>query len=234
MFKRLFPPFVALMLISCAASDLPTRKVPAAHAPTAMPSPALRRCEIKVTQNGQVIDGSLNGPIRFYALRGAPFRIDVVPSECDPSIGVFLKVDDFKFVAENPVVVTTAGFGMAGDLVDRDVLFTRAEDPRITPEFANDYDGVQRDYAGLCTELAGCPTKIRAFRSYWNFSADGEGQKRTFAEFHRVTHDRMLAGFKGDMPIVVYTKVKDAAFYPDGKNAYLSVLQTHPIVLRFQ
>jgi hypothetical protein len=130
MFKRLFPPFVALMLISCAASDLPTRKVPAAHAPTAMPSPALRRCEIKVTQNGQVIDGSLNGPIRFYALRGAPFRIDVVPSECDPSIGVFLKVDDFKFVAENPVVVTTAGFGMAGDLVDRDVLFTRAEDPR--------------------------------------------------------------------------------------------------------
>jgi hypothetical protein len=168
-------------------------------------------------------------------MQDAPFRIEVSSQSCEPSVGVFLRFGDFKYVADSPIVVTTIGFGMAGGLEDRDVLFFRSEDPRLTTDYADSYDNVQKEYASLCAEFGKCPNKIRAYRNYWNFADNAAGNiTRTFADFKRITVDKPIAGFKGDLPVVVYTQIKNAAFDPYGNNAYLNILKTHPIVLRFK
>lgn len=185
-------------------------------------------CHVTVSQAGKALQSSLNGRVRFYELKDSPFRFEVPSKECDPSIGVFLSPKDFQYVAESPIVVTTTGFSIVGSDDTGDVLFFRSENPRLINGFENIFDSSKKEYDAFCTEFGKCPLKIRAYRNYWNFLGNGGNETRTYADFKRLSMEKPITGYRGDISLVVYTKVKDVA------SGYISVLETHPIVLRFR
>ena len=117
---------------------------------------------------------------------------------------------------------------MAGGSDIEDVLFLRSENPRLVNGYEDIFDSVNKEYEGLCVEFGKCPLKIRAYRSYWNFLGDQVDATATHANFKRLTIEKPIQGYRGDIPVVVYTKVKDVA------GGYLSAMETHPIVLRFR
>ncbi len=218
---------------SLGTMALPQRSVPnSADQDTNAPGPR-GDCTVSVLQDGRVIPRQMLNGVPGYALRGAPFRIEVSSSACEPSIGVFLATADFKFVAGSTLAVTVAGFEMAGSGSD-DVLIGRSEDPRLVPPFENMFDGTKAQYDALCEQFSKCPLKIRAHRTSWPFTSDGEGTRRSFAAFSQLTARAPLLGTKGEVPVVVYTNVKPVEQTAEERNAGLRVLAVHPFVLRFQ
>jgi hypothetical protein len=188
-------------------------------------------CAVSVKQSGMEVQSKRNGRIDYYELKDAPFRLEVPSTQCKPSVGVFRSFNDLQYVAESRLVLSDGGFSMAGSYDDRDVLFRRSEDPRVSGEWATIYDSVKKEYEGLCKEFGTCPLKVRAFRSYWNFVGDRDGSVTTYAEFKRLTMEKQLKGVRGDVSVVVYTKVKDVK---DSYGNDLNVMETHPMVLRFR
>jgi hypothetical protein len=188
-------------------------------------------CAVSVKQNGMEVQSKRNGRIDVYELKDAPFRLEVPSVQCTLSVGVFRSFSDFQYVAESRLVLSNSGFSMAGSYDDRDVLFRRSEDPKVSGEWATIYDSVKMEYEGLCKEFGTCPLMIRAFRSYWNFVGDHDGGATSYAEFKRLTMDKQLNGVRGDVSVVVYTKVKDVK---DSYGSDLNVMETHPMVLRFR
>lgn len=185
-------------------------------------------CSVTVLQDGTEVQSREYGRVRFYELKGAPFRLEVPSTQCSPSVGVFLSPQDFQYVADSPLVAITTGFSMAGGSDIKDVLFLRSENPRLISGYEGIFDSVKNEYEALCTEFGKCPLKIRAYRTYWNFVGDREGTTTTYADFKRLTTEKPIQGYRGDISVVVYTKVKDAA------GGDLSAMETHPIVLRFK
>lgn len=190
--------------------------------------PQTSACAVTVIQNGTTLQSKQNGRVRYFELKGAPFRFEVPSTQCNPSVGVFLSLSDFQYVADSPLVVTTSGFSMAGGNENRDVLFMRSENPRLANGYEGIFDSVKNEYEALCTEFGKCPLKVRAYRSYWNFLGEEGDTITTRADFKRLTMEKPLQGHRGDIPILVYTKVKDVS------GGYLSAMETHPIVLRFK
>lgn len=189
---------------------------------------SISACAVTVIQDGTTIQSKQNGRVRFYELKGAPFRFEVPSTQCNPSIGVFLLLSDFQYVADSPLVATTTGFSMAGGNEIRDVLFLRSENPRLVNGYEGIFDSVKNEYEALCAELGKCPLKVRAYRSYWNFVGEKDDTVTTHADFKRLTMEKALQGYRGDIPVVVYTKVKDLS------GGTLSAMETHPLVLRFK
>ena len=232
--------FVALPVFFLFGCALPTPPISAAQPKTNNPASAETKdrtspseCAVTVIQDGKAVPSRMDGGAPSYSLRGAPFRIEVTSAMCDPSIGILLKPADFKFVADSAVIATTTGFEMAGNENGNDVLFLRSEDPRLIPPFQDMFDSVEKQYAALCKQLGKCPLKIRAIRSYWAFASDGAGTRRNFAHFNRLSREKPMLGTKGDVPVVVYTKINQSMTTPDDKNAFLKVLAVHAFVLRF-
>lgn len=229
-----FAAVLAVWLAGCAASvPSPSPFLPPVRAAE---SGATSGCTITLTQAGRVIAGQVSGRVRTYTLRDEPFRLDVTPARCDPSINVSAPMADFFLVGSNPVVVATAGFVMAQGLDSSDVLQFHARSPKMDPDFAEIFDTVKDEYQALCVQYLNCPLQILGYRSYANFT-DFSGRKQTHAQFNRLADDfgsRPMAGFRGDVPILIFTKLDRAAAMPDGQSAYLSVLGTHPIILRFR
>ena len=207
----------AYLLVGCA-SQYPVS--------TATTSPK-DTCAVTVIQAEKVLQSSMNGRIRYYDLKDLPFRFEVPSAACSPSIGVFLSPKDFQYVAESPFVATTTGFSMAGSEDTNDVLFFRSENPRLINGFENMFDSSEKEFSALCEEFGQCPLKIRAYRTYWNFLGKN-GETKTYADFKRLTTEKPIVGYRGDISVVVYTKVKDVA------GGYISTMKTHPIVLRFR
>jgi hypothetical protein len=184
-------------------------------------------CTVSLTQSESPLLPKRVGRVAHYVLASDSFRLEVLPANCNPSVGVFVSASDFGYVIDSPVVVTPMGFSIAGDFSVKDVLFLRSGNPRLVDGFEGAFDNVQKEYDQLCSELGKCPQKIRAFRSYWNFTNNSGKDAASYAEFKRVTSSQGLKGFKGRLNVVVYTSIKDIA------GGYLSVLQTHPMVLQF-
>lgn len=185
-------------------------------------------CAIAVIQDGEVLRGKLSGRVRTYDLKAAPFRFEVSATQCRPSIGVFASEQDFQYVAEASTVVTPTGFAMAGGDDSRDVLFLRSENPRLIDGFEGVFDSYKSEYETLCAELKTCPLKARAYRSYWNFSAEQDDESKKHADINRITMTKSVSDHRGDVFVVVYTAVRDVG------SRNMSVLDTHPVILRFK
>lgn len=209
------------LLVGCASQQASTQL-------TAQAQSISSKCAVTVIQDGRAIQGKPNGRIQFYDLKGAPFRLEVPSLECHPSVGVIPSFSDFRYVAQSPLVVTVAGFGIASSNEDRDVLFHRGDSPRLIDGFEDLFSSLTKEYEALCTEFRQCPLQIRAIRNYQNFVGEQEGTKTTYADFKRLNVRLSLNGYRGDVPVVVYTDVKDIS---DGM---VNVLETHPMVLRFK
>lgn len=208
----------ALLLIGCASA-------PASKQSTQSSNGA---CAITVIQGGEVLQSIQSGRIQSYDLKAAPFRFEVASAQCKPSIGVFTSQQDFQYVAESSIVATTNGFSMAGSDDTKDVLFFRSENPRLVDGYEDIFDSHKNVYEALCAEFGKCPQKIRAYRTYWNFFGDREGVAEKTADFKRISVTKPVAGYRGIVSLVVYTTVKDVA------GGYISVMETHPIVLKFK
>jgi hypothetical protein len=192
-------------------------------------SPATKgACTITVAQGGEILRSKLNGRVRSYDLKAAPFRLEVSSARCRPSVGVLASQQDFQYVANSRTVVTPVGFAMASTDDLRDVLFLRSENPQLVDGFEGAFDSYKSEYEALCTQLKTCPLKVRAYRSYWNFSAEQDGESKTYADINRITSTKPASEYQGDVFVVVYTEVKE------GSSRYMNVLDTHPIVLRFK
>lgn len=221
MIQRVTLVSVICLLVGCASQQ-------SSQQSSSQPQASASACAVTVIQGGTTIQSKQNGRVRFYELKGAPFRFEVPSTQCSPSVGVFLSLPDFQYVADSPLVATTTGFSMAGGNEIRDVLFLRSENPRLISGYEGIFDSVKKEYEALCTEFGKCPLKVRAYRSYWNFVGEKDDTTTTRADFKRLTMEKPLQGYRGDIPVVVYTKVKDVS------GGYLSAMETHPIVLRFK
>lgn len=207
-----------LLLIGCASA-------PANKQSNQAPSPA---CAVTVSQGGEVLQGSQSGRVRTYELKAAPFRFEVTSAQCKPSIGVFTSQQDFQYVAEDRLVATSLGFSMAGSDDSKDVLFFGSENPRMLDGSEAIFNSHKNVYAALCTEFGQCPKKIRAHRTYWNFYGEQDGVTEKYADIKRISVDKSVANYRGNVSLVVYTTVKDVA------NGYISVMETHPMILKFK
>jgi hypothetical protein len=187
-----------------------------------------------VTQNGKLAQSDVMSGATRYRLKGEAFRIEVDDVLCYPSIGTFSKPMDFFYVAGHSAIATTAMFGMAGDTRLGEVLIVRSEDPRLIPPFNDIFDSVEDKYKDACTQLGKCPLKIRAFRSYWPFFSDNQGTPRTYAEFKMIFQNRSIAGFKGDVPVVIYTNVLPKKTTIAERNEYFQVFAIQPFILHFE
>ncbi len=197
---------------------------------SASASPA--KCSVTVTQAGKEVVSKADGRIQIYEMQSAPFSIEVSSGQCKPSVGTFPNVGDFKYVADNPIVLSGPTFSMAGSDETRDVLHFRSENPRLIEGYEDVYNSYKKEYEVLCRAQGKCPLKIRAYRTYWNFVADNNNAERTYADFKRLTLEKPLPGIRGDMPVIVYTKYRD--FLDAQGHAYLQAMETHPIVLKFR
>lgn len=208
----------ALLLVGCASAPASKQSTQASNG----------ACAITVSQGGEVLKSIQIGRVRSYDLKAAPFRFEVASAQCKPSIGVFTSQQDFQYVAESSIVATTIGFSMAGSDDSKDVLFFRSENPRLVDGFEDIFDSHKNVYEALCAEFGKCPQKIRAYRTYWNFFGEREGVAEKTADFKRISVAKPLSDYRGNVSLVVYTTVKDVA------GGYISVMETHPIVLKFK
>lgn len=221
MMQRLTLVSVVCLLFGCASQQ-------SSQQSSSQPQAATSLCAVTVMQDGSAVQSKQSGRVRFYELKGAPFRFEVPSTQCSPSVGVFLSLPDFQYVADSPLVATTTGFSMAGGNEIKDVLFLRSENPRLINGYEGIFDSVKKEYEAVCAEFRKCPLKVRAYRSYWNFVGEKDDTTTTHADFKRLTMEKPVQGYRGDIPVVVYTKVKELS------GGSLSVMETHPIVLRFK
>lgn len=227
--------FLAPILFFAGCATPPAGGQNVASATALVPTPiASKPCAVKVTQNGKLARSDVMSGATRYLLKGETFRIEVDDVLCNPSIGVFTKPTDFFYVTGDSVIATTSGFEMAGDTATGEVLIIRSEDPRALPPFHNIFDSSEDKYKVACTQLGKCPLKIRAFRSYWPFASDNEGTRRTFAEFKMLFPNRSIVGFKGDVPVVVYTNLVPKKATPVERNAFFQVFAIQPFILHFE
>jgi len=199
-------------------------------------SPVHNSCTVTVTQGGKAAPSRQFGRVPYYSLKKEPFRIEVTSTECEPSLGVFLNVDDFKYVVERPVVSSTIGFEMSGSRDTSDILLIRSETPRVSEELGGLPSAKDREALNkLCGALGSCPQPIRAFRTYWSFVDAENGEKMSYANIKRLAEGVSIDRIENDIPVVVYTKAGHSSYLYNNsilQNAH--VLRTHPIVLRFR
>ena len=220
-------------LLGCTNS--PVREAQGASSGVRTVSNVPAACLVKVIQDGKPAKSDAMAGVTRYLLKGGSFRLEVSDVLCDPSIGVFTKPTDFFYVAGSSAIATTAMFSMAGDTASGAVLIVRSEDPRVPPsEDLFDSTESKDKYKAACTQLGKCPLKIRAYRSYWPFASDDQGSRRTFAEFRYLFEKRPLDGFKGDVPVVVYTKVVPKITTREEQNAYFQLFAIQPFILHFE
>lgn len=227
----LFAP--TLFLLGCATPPADSQKV-VYSAASVQTQIASKPCAVKVTQNGKLARSDVMSGTTRYLLKGDAFRIEVDDVLCNPSIGTFTKPSDFFYLAGHSAIATTAMFAMAGDTTSGQVLIIRTEDPRLISPFQDMFDSTEDKYREACIQLGKCPLKIRAFRSYWPFASDNEGTRRTYAEFKMLFQNRSIAGFKGDVPVVIYTNVVPKKTTIAERNAYFQVFAIQPFILHFE
>lgn len=209
-----------------ATGDQATAKPTAAFDPTV-------DCEIAVAQGGRILAPIKEGRTRVFTLSRSAFQFQVSRAECKPSVGIFTKRADYDYVAPMKVVVTTTMYTMAGSKDTADVLFIRSEDPRIPDDEKSTDAATLATFQQLCKDVGECSTQIRAFRSYWNFVDGRSGEVVTQADIKRIARTTPVSAFRGDVFVMGYTEVKDAALYY-GQPPFFQALQTHPMILRFQ
>lgn len=221
------------MFVGCATAPVESTQGASSSAVGTAPN-ASTACAIKVIQDGKPAKSDLMAGATRYLLKGGAFRLEVSNVLCDPSIGVFTKPADFFYVAGSSVIATTAMFAMAGDTVSGAVLISRSEDPRLISPYEDMFDSSEDKYKAACSQLGKCPLKIRAFRSYWPFASDDKGTRRSFAEFRRLFDKRPLDGFRGDVPVVIYTKLIPKKSTQEETNAYFQLFAIQPFILHFE
>lgn len=221
------------LLVGCAKAPVGSTQGASSSAVSTVPN-ASAACAVKVVQDGKPAKSDVMAGATRYLLKGGRFRIEVANVLCDPSIGVLTKPTDFFYVAGSSVIATTSMFAMAGDTASGAVLIGRSEDPRLISPFEDMFDSSEDKYKAACAQLGKCPLKIRAFRSYWPFASDDKGTRRTFAEFRYLFEKRPLDGFKGDVPVVVYTKLTPKESTPTESAEFFNVFAIQPFILHFE
>ena len=220
-------------LLGCSTPPLDSQKISLVAAPVETPI-ASPPCAVKVTQNGKLARSDVVSVATRYWLKGAAFRIEVDDLLCEPSIGVFTKPADFFYVAGHTAIATTSMCAMAGDTTLGEVLIIRSEDPRLIPPFHDMFDSFEDNYKEACSKLAKCPLKMRAFRTYWPFTSDNKGTRRSYAEFNKLFQNRSLVGFKGDVSVAIYTNLQPQRRTPAEQNAFFQVFALQPFILHFE
>lgn len=190
-------------------------------------------CEFAVEQGGKRLVPIKEGRTRIFTLSRSAFQFQVSRAECKPSVGIFTKRADYDYVAPMTAVVTTSMYAMAGSKDIADVLFTRSEDPRIPDDEKSTDAATLATFQQLCKDVGECSTQIRAFRSYWNFVDSRSGEVVTQADIKRIARTTPISAFRGEVFVMGYTEIKDAALYY-GQPPFFQALQTHPMILRIQ
>jgi hypothetical protein len=144
-------------------------------------------CEIRIVQEGQAVAPYAGPPLQSYRLKPGPFRLEVTPGRCNPSIAALPDAKVANDLLARPLIWSErSAFLAAGTEGDQDVLVWWARedvDPSyLEPPPPNTFKG--RQYRQLCDELKACPQVYPAYSSSWPFVPDGT--KGWTADFRRI------------------------------------------------
>lgn len=196
-------------------------------------------CTLKVYQGDEEISLFPAGKAGAYKLGAKPFRIEVAPPDCAPTMALVTS-HRLDYILQTPLVFSPSGVFMAGDPKEADILANLGGDnPRTT--LAEILSGTsesawaRQQFDELCGVLGYCPTPTLAFSTAWPFLDPATTEFRGTADFRRFSKFEPMSGASGRVLLaVVYTRWKTLTKGSGFSQSVFYVLKPHALIFDFR
>lgn len=199
-------------------------------------------CTVKVFQAGREISPIFSGGVRKFNLAPKPFRIEVAPANCSPTIAL-VTPSWLEYLLQAPLVYSPAGVFMAGDFEGATVLTNVGGDnPRTSlaeiislSTTDKTVDRVmKKNFDDLCAGPDSCPTPALAFSSAWPFLDPKTREFRGYAEFDQFSKFESMAAASGKKILaVVYTRLSMSTIRAGSAEGIFYLLEPNALELDF-
>lgn len=196
-------------------------------------------CTLRIFQGEAEISPTPAGKTNAYPLAAKPFRIEVAPPDCTPTMAL-VTPHRLDYILQTPLVFSPSGVFMAGDPKEADILANLGGDnPRTTlaeilagtsePAWA------KQQFEELCGTLGYCPTPTLAFSTAWPFLDPATTEFRGYADFRRFSKFEPMSGASGRVLLaVVYTRWKTLTKGSGFSQSVFHVLRPNALIFDFR